>query len=208
MENGGLVVKDILKENKLAMNTNSDQNEEFLSKNCSQENSPAPDNSIGPDSETGADTSETPPESQERVVAGEEAEDVGEDTDSIETKSRRAEAIADAQTALKLAAELKLMSINVAVEAAKRKGDPYQMREIKKSIGVLANRAMKASNQMDEFIASCKGEENLSGSEKGDYMQAVELSRELRSILSRTQNAIAAIESTEGNTQGLFGPGR
>ena len=190
------------------MNTNFEQNEDFLNKDYPHEDSPAPEGAVGSDSDMGDDTSETPTESPERIPASAEAEIDGDGSDAIETKSRRAEAIADAQTALKLAAELKLMSINVAVEAAKRKGDPYQMREIKKSIGVLANRAMKASNQMDEFIASCKGEENLSGSEKSDYMQAVELSRELRSILSRTQNAIAAIDSNDGNTRGLFGSAR
>ncbi|MCH9030733.1 MAG: hypothetical protein IIB00_00530 [candidate division Zixibacteria bacterium] len=190
------------------MNTNLDHNEDFLDKDFSREESSLPDHTVGSDPKDGNDPSGTSAESPRQVLTngGEGLDCKG--PESIETESRRAEAIADAQMALKLAAKLKLMSINVAVEAAKRKGDPYQMREIKKSIGVLANRAMKASNQMDDFIASCRGEESVSGSEKSDYLQAVELSKELRSILSRTQSALAAIDSTEGNTRGLFGPAR
>lgn len=203
-----MVVKDILKEYKLAMNTNSEQNEDFLDKDYSRDESRMPDHAVNSDSNKGNETSGTSIERPKQILTNGEEETDGKGPDAIEAESRRAEAIADAQKALKLAAELKLMSINVAVEAAKRKGDPYQIREIKKSIGALANRAMKASNQMDEFISSCRGEDKVSGSEKSDYLQAVELSRELRSILSRTQNALAAIDSTEGNTRGLFGPSR
>lgn len=208
MEDGGLVGKDIFKENKFAMNTNSDQNEDFLDKDSLGDKSHMPDHSVSSDSNGGNEISGTSTKRSQQILPNGEEEIDSKGSDAIETKSRRAEAMADAQRALKLAAELKLMSINVTVEAAKRKGDPYQLREIKKSIGALANRAMKAANQMDEFISSCRGEENVSGSEKSDYLQAVELSRELRSILSRTQNTLAAIDSTEGNSRGLFGPAR
>lgn len=139
-------------------------------------------------------------DSDKQAVAG--ADQSGQ-TDShsgdVQERLRRADALISAKRALELADQLKLVSLNVAIESAKTRSSSMDLKRIKADLSTLTNHAVKASREIGGLITAISSGEPMVSAMESDFRKAVHLKKELEAILQQSRRVLAGIDRLESH---------
>jgi hypothetical protein len=115
----------------------------------------------------------------------------------VQERLRRADALRSAQRALELADQLKLVSLNVAIESAKTRSSSVDLKRVKSDLSTLTNQAVRASREIGGMINAISSGEPIVSSVESDFRKAVKLKKELESILSQSERVLESIDRLE-----------
>lgn len=137
------------------------------------------------DSVTGREASESYFSEAEESCASEE--------NDSERRSRTV-TLLEAKRTVELAQRLKLVSLNVAIESAKRRSADADNRKLKSDLATLTNRAIKASKDIESLLAALGGKNSGPAGSDGDYRSALRLKKDLEVILEQSESALEALD--------------
>ncbi len=126
----------------------------------------------------------------------EDASGVSADAETQE-RLRRADALLSAKRALELADQLKLVSLNVAIESAKTRSSSVDLKRVKSDLSTLTNQAVKASREIGGMINAINSGEPIVSAMESDFRKAVKLKKELESILNQSERVLESIDRLE-----------
>ncbi len=115
----------------------------------------------------------------------------------VKERLRRADALQSAKRALDLADQLKLVSLNVAIESAKTRTASVDLKQVKQDLSTLTNKAVKASREIGGMINAINSGEPIVSSQDSDFRKAVQLKQELKAILDQSQRVLDSIDRLE-----------
>ncbi len=115
----------------------------------------------------------------------------------VQERLRRADALQNAKRALELAERLKLVSLNVAIESAKTRSSSIDLKRVKADLSTLTNHAVKASREIGGMVNAINSGEPIVSAVESDFRKAVQLKKELESILNQSKRVLESIDRLE-----------
>ena len=112
-------------------------------------------------------------------------------------RQKRSESLLNAKKTLELAEQLRLVSLNVAIQSAKTRGSSKELRKIKSELSELTNQAVKASRELGSIINAVGADEPVESSKTHDYRKALRLKQDLEGILVQAGKAVRALEQLD-----------